>query len=150
MPQSNSGSVTQECHLRVIKDGSQFQLQAVSGCVVTQGALSAEMPYDRNQLVFCITDLEAGGNHYAIKAASAFRDTSTLGPWTSPAAGEHWSSVLNRQPTDCLEDPMPIPIEVVFEIYGPVVAGTTPPKVATIKPPTTVKIRSRLGEDPIE
>ena len=152
MPQSTTGSVTQECHLRCIKDGSQFLILAVSGCQVVNGVVQAEMPKGMNHLVFCITDFDAYDGRYQVRASSAIgQNQTTLQSWSSPAPGEHWSPALHRDMQAPPEETKVVAMTIELQIDGPIVTGATTPPVnaGVVRPPTTVVIRSRL-EDPDE
>lgn len=151
MPQSNTGSVTQECHLSLSKNDGEFVLASESTeCTLAQVEgelqLMAWLPKDKDRLIFCVTDFATYDGRYEVRASSAIDPSQALVAWESLVPGDHWSPSIDRDPQAPPEETRTITMTIVLEIYGPLIAGaTTPPAQAgVVKPPTTVVLRSRL------
>ena len=150
MPQSTTGSGTQEGHLRCTKEGNEFVILPVSGCEMIDGVLRAQLAEHQDHLRFHVTDFDAYDGHYEVRASSSVTlpNPTQTEPWTALGAGEHVSPTLSRGTQAPASATVTVDMALVFEIHGPVATGgTTPaPKAATVKPPTKAKILGRLGD----
>jgi len=146
MPQSASGSTTHVCQVQCTLEAGEILVWAGPGCSMSNGVLQAKLPEDKECLRFSITDFQTNQGHYEVKARSAFGGGS-LTLWDTPTTGEHWSPPLMREPKTPPVEEYTVEVALVIEVYGPILANSPAgQKAGEVKPPTTVVIRSRLGD----
>jgi hypothetical protein len=113
---------------------------------MSDGVLEAKLPEDKECLRFSITDFQNDQGRYEVRARSAY-EGGPLTLWDSSTTGEHWSPPLLREPKTPPVEEYTVEVALVIEVYGPISTGSPAgPKVGEVKPPTTVVIRSRLGD----
>lgn len=147
MPQSATGSTTHVCQIQCTLEAEGLLVWAGPGCSMSNnGVLQAKLPEDKECLRFSITDFQTNQGRYEVKARSAFGG-ELLTSWDRTMTGEHWSPPLMREPKTPPVEEYTVEVALVIEVYGPISADSpTGPKAGEVRPPTTVVIRSRLGD----